>query len=59
LARKELTIENDTDPNKQKSSRRQRLREENEGEDKGGGKKKAHEPRGSCERRGEHLRDHG
>jgi hypothetical protein len=44
LARKELTIENDTDPNKQKSSGRQRAREENEGEDKGMGKKsKSHE----------------
>jgi hypothetical protein len=39
LARSALTIENDTDPNKQKLSRRQRAREENEGEDKGMGKK--------------------
>jgi hypothetical protein len=39
LARMELTIENDTDPNKQKSSGKHRSRDESEGEDKGGGKK--------------------
>jgi hypothetical protein len=36
----EITIENDTDLNKQKASGKQRLREENEGEDMGGEKRK-------------------
>jgi hypothetical protein len=40
LAKKKITIENDTDLNKQKSSGKQRLRDENEGEDMGGEKRK-------------------
>jgi hypothetical protein len=35
----ELTIENDTDLNKAKSSGKHRSRDESAGEDKGGGKK--------------------
>jgi hypothetical protein len=39
LAKMELTIENDTDLNKQKSLGKHWSRDESEGEDKGGGKK--------------------
>ena len=39
LARMELTIENDTDLNKPKSSGKHRSRDESAGEDTGGGKK--------------------
>jgi hypothetical protein len=57
LARMELTIENDTDLNKPKSSGKHRSRDESAGEDKGGGKKSMHKeaPAGGGESTSVHM----